>query len=324
MRAITINNYGGAENLELTELPMPERRPGQVLVKTLAAGVNFIDTYQRAGIANYQKPLPLTLGLEGAGEVIESDNKQLTPGDVVAWPFAPASYAEYVTIDETKVVKVPENISPEIAAASMLQGMTAHYLVNDTFKITENTAALVHAGAGGVGLLLIQMIKQLGGQVIATASADEKRQLAIQHGADHAIDYKDFDKQINELTDDLGVDVVYDGIGQATYMQSLASLKKRGLLALFGASSGPVPLFDLQMLNSMGSLFITRPTLADYISTKTELQSRADDVFKAITNGMKVNIHKTYDLADASAAHKDIESRETSGKLILKPASDSQ
>ena len=319
MRAITINNYGGAENLELTELPMPERKPGQILVKTKACGVNFIDTYQRAGIANYQKPLPLTLGLEGSGEVIESDNPAFKPGEVVAWPFAPASYAEYLAVDETKLVKVPTNITPEIAAASMLQGMTAHYLVNDTFKIKDNSTALVHAAAGGVGLLLIQMIKQLGGKVIATASTDEKRQLAIQHGADHAIDYKDFDKQINELTNNEGVDVVYDGIGKATYLGSLASLKKRGLLALFGASSGPVPLFDLQLLNSMGSLFITRPTLADYIATKNELQSRADDIFKAINSGMKINIHQSYDLENASVAHRDLESRTTQGKLLIIP-----
>ena len=318
MRAIQISSFGGAEALELTELPMPERKPGQVLVKTKACGVNFIDTYQRAGIANYQKPLPLTLGLEGSGEVIESDSEEFQPGQSVAWPFAPESYAEYVVIDESKLVKVPTTITAEIAAASMLQGMTAHYLVKDTYQITENSQALVHAGAGGVGLLLIQMIKKLGGQVIVTASTDEKRQLAIEHGADHAIDYKEFDKQVLKITG-TGVDVVYDGIGKDTYMQSLASLKKRGLLALFGASSGPVPLFDLQLLNSMGSLFITRPTLADYISTKDELQSRADEIFEAINSGMQLNIHKSYDLEDASTAHRDIESRTTQGKLLLIP-----
>lgn len=321
MQAISISNFTDADGLVVSEVDSPIREPGTLLVETIAAGVNFIDTYQRQGIPGYQKPLPLVLGLEGAGRVIDADkDSSFKPGQIIAWPFQPGSYAEKVSIPESKAVIVPNDLDPKIAAAVMLQGLTAHYLSNSTFAVGPNTTALVHAGSGGVGRLLVQMIKNSGGRVIATASTDSKRQSLINLGVDHTIDYQDFDKQVRELTDNIGVDVVFDGVGKDTYMQSLASLKKRGLLALFGASSGPVPEFDLQLLNSMGSLFITRPTLADYIATREELESRTKELFQEILDGnLKVEIGGEYPLANASQAHLDIESRTTSGKLLLMP-----
>jgi NADPH2:quinone reductase len=319
MRAISITDYSSANQLQVSEIENPIRKPPELLVKTHAAGVNFIDTYQRQGLPGYQKPLPFILGLEGSGEVLEADEGSgFSAGDIVAWPFHPGSYAEMVTVSEAKAVLVPEGLDPKIAAAVMLQGLTAHYLCRSTFEVSENTTALVHAGSGGVGRLLVQMIKNSGGKVIATASTSQKRQSLIDLGVDHAFDYEDFDKQVRELTDNAGVDVVFDGVGKDTYMQSLASLKKRGLLALFGASSGPVPEFDLQLLNSMGSLFITRPTLADYIATREELESRTSELFQEILDGkLKVEIGGEYSLDDTSQAHLDIESRKTSGKLLL-------
>ena len=321
MQAISISNFTDADGLVVSEVDSPIREPGTLLVETIAAGVNFIDTYQRQGIPGYQKPLPLVLGLEGAGRVIDADkDSSFKPGQIIAWPFQPGSYAEKVSIPESKAVIVPNDLDPKIAAAVMLQGLTAHYLSNSTFAVGPNTTALVHAGSGGVGRLLVQMIKNSGGRVIATASTDSKRQSLINLGVDHTIDYQDFDKQVRELTDNIGVDVVFDGVGKDTYMQSLASLKKRGLLALFGASSGPVPEFDLQLLNSMGSLFITRPTLADYIATREELESRTKELFQEILDGnLQVEIGGEYPLANASQAHMDIESRTTSGKLLLMP-----
>jgi NADPH2:quinone reductase len=319
MRAISVTDYSTADQLKVSEIENPIRKPAELLVKSHAAGVNFIDTYQRQGLPGYQKPLPLILGLEGAGEVIEADaNSGFSVGDIVAWPFHPGSYSEKVVIPEEKVVLVPKGLDPKTAAAVMLQGLTAHYLCRSTFPVAEDTVALVHAGNGGVGRLLVQMIKNLGGKVIATASTAEKRQSLVDLGVDYAIEYQDFDSQVKKLTDNVGVDVVFDGVGKDTYMQSLGSLKKRGLLALFGASSGPVPEFDLQLLNSMGSLFITRPTLADYIATREELESRTKELFQDILNGkLKVEIGGEYLLADASLAHQDLESRKTSGKLLL-------
>lgn len=321
MRAISISNFTNANGLVTSEVDSPVRQPGTLLVETIAAGVNFIDTYQRQGMPGYQKPLPFILGLEGSGKVIEADEGSgFVVGDIVAWPFHPGSYAELVAVPESKAVLIPEGLDPKIAAAVMLQGLTAHYLCRSTFQVSGKTTALVHAGSGGVGRLLVQMIKNSGGKVIATASIAEKRQSLLDLGVDHAIDYEDFDKQVRELTHDAGVDVVFDGVGKDTYMESLGSLKKRGLLALFGASSGPVPEFDLQLLNSMGSLFITRPTLADYIATREELESRTNELFQAILDGkLKVEIGGEYSLDNASQAHLDIESRKTSGKLLLIP-----
>ena len=321
MRAIQIENYGSADQLQVVNTADPIRNSGEVFIRVLASGVNFIDTYQRAGVENYRKPLPLILGLEGSGEVIESDaDSELNPGDIVAWPFHPNSYAELVSIPEGKLVRVPKTVSPKQAAALMLQGLTAHYLVNSTFQIDAESVALVHAGSGGVGQLLVQMIKNAGGQVIATTSTDEKRVLLESLGADHVISYEQFDSKVLGLTNNQGVDVVYDGVGKNTYMQSLKSLKRRGLLALFGASSGAVPPMDLQLLNSHGSLFVTRPTLADYIATTNELRSRARDIFNDVELGnLKVEIYKEYSLENAASAHRDIESRLTHGKLLLIP-----
>jgi NADPH2:quinone reductase len=319
MQAISISEFTEPKNLTISEVSDPQRESGELLVETIAAGVNFIDTYQRQGLPGYQKPLPLVLGLEGAGRVLETDkDSNFKVGEIVAWPFNPASYAEKVSVAEQKVVRVSEDIDPKIAAAVMLQGLTAHYLSRSTFPVTPNTSALVHAGSGGVGRLLVQMIKNAGGKVIATASTEQKRQSLEALGVDHAIDYKDFDVQVSDLTENIGVDVVFDGVGKDTFMQSLKSLKRRGLLALFGASSGAVPAMDLQLLNSMGSLFITRPTLADYIATHEELETRSSELFRDIQNGkLKVEIGGEYPLADAAQAHLDIESRNTSGKLLL-------
>ena len=321
MKAMQISHYGAAEQMQLVELDQPTRNPGEVLVKVIASGVNFIDTYQRAGVENYQKPLPFVMGLEGSGEVIEADeDSKFLAGDVVAWPFSPGSYAELAVVSENKLVKVPKAVTAKTAAAVMLQGLTAHYLANSTLKVNEKTTALVHAGSGGVGQLLVQMIKNKGGRVIATTSTEEKKQALLDLGSDEVIGYEGFAGQVRELTQGNGVDVVYDGVGKNTYMQSLESLQKRGLLALFGASSGPVPAMDLQLLNSMGSLFITRPTLADYIATEEELASRSRDIFSDIELGnLNISIHHEYSLANAAAAHKDLESRKTSGKLLLIP-----
>ena len=321
MRAIQIANYGSADQLELRQTEDPVRQNGEVLIRVLASGVNFIDTYQRAGLENYRKPLPLILGLEGSGEVIESNtDSEFKPGDIVAWPFHPNSYADLISIPEGKLVRVPKSVGPKQAAAVMLQGLTAHYLVNSTFQINSASVALVHAGSGGVGQLLVQMIKNAGGQVVTTTSTDEKRFLLESLGADHVISYEQFDSKVLEITDNQGVDVVYDGVGKNTYMQSLKSLKRRGLLALFGASSGAVPPLDLQLLNSHGSLFVTRPTLADYTASTDELRSRARDIFNDVELGnLKVNIYKEYSLGNAAVAHRDIESRLTHGKLLLIP-----
>jgi NADPH2:quinone reductase len=319
VKAIELKHFGDHRQLVLTGLADPIREPGQLLVRVLAAGVNFIDIYQRSGTPSYQKHLPFIPGLEGAGEVLEHDeDSRLRQGDIVAWPFWPGSYAELVSIDQTKVVSVPEGIDPEVAAASMLQGLTAHYLVNDTYKVTNQTTAVVLAASGGAGLLLVQMIKKLGGKVIGVASTKAKVKIVKDHGADEALTYEEFGDRV--ATNSLGVDVVFDSVGNATYLQSLKSLKPRGLLALFGASNGPVPPFDLQLLNPHGSLFATRPNLANYIATQAELETRAAAVFDQVLSGdLEISIHKTYPLADAGRSHSDLESRATSGKLILIP-----
>ena len=319
VKAIELENFGNHSQLVLTSLNDPVRTPGQLLVRVLAAGVNFIDIYQRSGVPSYRKPLPFTPGLEGVGEVLEHDEvSRFRKGDIVAWPFWPGSYAELVSIDQTKVVPVPKSIDPEIALAGMLQGLTAHYLVTDTYQVTGQTSAIVLAASGGVGLLLVQMIKKLGGRVIGVSSTAAKVKMVKDFGADEAITYEEFSDRV--AANSLKVDVVFDSVGSATYLQSLKSLKPKGLLALFGASSGPVPAFDLQLLNSHGSLFVTRPNLADYIATQVELETRATAVFDQILSGdLQISIHKTYPLADAGQAHLDLESRGTSGKLILTP-----
>jgi NADPH2:quinone reductase len=319
MKAIRVHRHGGPEVLEFEEIAAPEPFADQILVRVIAAGVNYIDTYQRSGA--YKMSLPYTPGMDGAGEVIAVGEqvRDFAIGDLVAWPATLGSYAEQVVMPANRAVKVPSGLDPQLACAAMLQGMTAHYLVTDTFRVEPGTVALVHAAAGGVGLLLTQMIAARGGKVIATTSNSEKTDAALAAGAAHAIGYDRFDDQVRELTEGKGVDVVYDGVGATTFERSLASLRKRGLVALFGAASGPVPPFDLQKLNSLGSLYVTRPTLADYIEGP-DLARRASDIFGDLTAGrLKFKIGGSYPLRHAAEAHRDLQDRKTSGKLVLTP-----
>ncbi|RRO18113.1 quinone oxidoreductase [Saccharopolyspora rhizosphaerae] len=322
MRAIRVATSGGPEVLELGEVEVPEPGPGQLLVDVAAAGVNFIDTYQRSGL--YSMQLPFTPGSEGAGEVVavgpEVDG--FAVGERVAWAMTPGSYAEKALVPASMAVKVPDGVESETAAAAMLQGMTAHYLVTSTHPITTGETALVHAAAGGMGLLLTQLIKSKGGNVIGTVSTDEKERLARDAGADEIIRYTEADvaAEVRDLTDGRGVDVVYDGVGKSTFDASLASLRPRGTLALFGASSGPVPPVDPQRLNSAGSLFLTRPSLGHHLLTREELDWRAGDVFNWITTGtIHIRVGGTYSLHEARKAHEDLEGRRTTGKLLIRP-----
>jgi NADPH:quinone reductase len=319
MKAIRVHQYGGPEVLEFEDVAAPEPFADQILVRVIAAGVNYIDTYQRSGA--YQMQLPFTPGMDGAGEVIALGEQvsEFAVGDLVAWPATLGSYAEQLVLPANRAVKVPQGLDPQLACAAMLQGMTAHYLVTDTYRVEPGTTALVHAAAGGVGLLLTQMITARGGKVIATTSTPEKTDAALAAGAAHAISYDRFDEQARELTEGRGVDVVYDGVGATTFERSLSSLRKRGLVALFGAASGPVPPFDLQKLNSLGSLYVTRPTLADYIEG-SDLARRASDIFGDLAAGrLKFKIGGSYSLRHAAEAHRDLQDRKTSGKLVLIP-----
>jgi NADPH2:quinone reductase len=284
--------------------------------------VNFIDVYFREG--RYPAQLPFVIGQEAAGVVTEvgSEVKLFKPGDRVAYTSALGSYAEYAAVPETRPVKIPEGLTFEQAAAAMLQGMTAHYLVHSTYKLAAGETALIHAAAGGVGLLLVQMAKKIGARVIATAGTPEKAQLARDAGADECIVYTeaDFESETRRLTNDQGVNVVYDGVGKATFDKDLNVLVPRGYLVLFGGSSGAVPPFDLIKLSQKGSLFVTRPTLAHYTATRDELEWRAGDVLGWIAAGeLKLRIHKTYPLVEAPQAHRDLEGRRTTGKLLLVP-----
>lgn len=319
MKAIRVHRHGGPEVLEFEDVSAPEHFADQILIRVIAAGVNYIDTYQRSGA--YKMQLPFTPGMDGAGEVVAVGEQvsEFAVGDLVAWPATLGSYAERVVLPANRAVKVPQGLDPQLACAAMLQGMTAHYLVTDTFRVEPGTVALVHAAAGGVGLLLTQMITARGGKVIATTSSQEKTDAALAAGAAHAISYERFDDQARELTEGRGVDVVYDGVGATTFERSLASLRKRGLLALFGAASGPVPPFDLQELNRLGSLYVTRPTLADYIEGD-DLARRASDIFGDLAAGrLKFKIGGSYSLRHAAEAHRDLQDRKTSGKLVLLP-----
>ncbi|MBK0867062.1 quinone oxidoreductase [Saccharopolyspora sp. HNM0986] len=322
MRAIRVQATGGPEVLELAEADRPAPGPGELLVEVAASGVNFIDTYQRSGV--YSMPLPFTPGSEGAGTVAEAgpDVAGFTAGDRVAWAMTPGSYAEYAVVPAAKAVRIPEGLEDRTAAAAALQGMTAHYLIASTHPVREGETALVHAAAGGMGLLLTQLIKARGGRVIGTVSTDEKERLARGAGADEIIRYTEADvaEGVRELTGGRGVDVVYDGVGKDTFDASLASLRPRGTLALFGAASGPVPPVDPQRLNSAGSVFLTRPSLASYLLDRDELDWRAGEVFGAIADGrLDIRIGGSYQLADARKAHEDLEGRRTTGKLLLLP-----
>ena len=324
MQAIAIDENGGPEVLRLHELPTPEPKPGEVLVKLAAIGINFIDVYYRLG--TYKAPqFPFIPGSEGAGTVERcgAGVTDFQPGDRVAYAMVEGSYAQYVAVPAEKLVRVPDAVELRDAAAVMLQGMTAHYLVNSTFPLAREHIALVHAGAGGVGLLLTQLAKAKGATVIATVSTAEKAELSKRAGAAHVIDYtrEDFAVAARRIAAARGgVDVVYDSVGKTTWERSLDSLRPRGYFVLFGGSSGPVPPFDLQLLNRKGSLFATRPTLVNYVQTREELTWRANDLFAAVQNGtLALRAEHTYPLADACRAHTDLEARTTTGKLLLIP-----
>jgi NADPH:quinone reductase len=322
MRAVVVTENGGPEVLRVEKRETPSPGRGQLLVDVGAIGVNYMDIYHRKGL--YPVSTPFVLGMEGAGTVsaVGDGVMEFSPGDRVAWAQAPGSYAEQVLVPAEKAVAVPDGVTDELAAAALLQGLTAHYLTHSTYPIQPGDTALVHAAAGGVGLLLTQMVRLRGGTVIATVSTEEKEQLARGAGADHVIRYTetDFTDEVRRLTGGEGVAVVYDGVGRSTFDGSLASLRRRGLLALYGASSGPVPPFDPQRLNFGGSLFLTRPTIAHYTATRDELDKRAGDLFSYLADGrLTVRIGARYPLEEARAAHEDLEGRRTTGKLLLLP-----
>jgi NADPH:quinone reductase len=326
MRVIQIGSRGGPEVLSLAERPDPQPGPGQIVAEVAAAGVNYMDIYQREGVGGYRPELPFVTGGEGAGTVIAVGEgvTGLATGDRVAW-WAPGSYAEQVVLPADRAVPVPDGISIQVAAAVMVQGMTAHYLVTSTYAVRPGDVTVVHAAAGGVGLLLTQMIKQRGGIVVATCSGGEDKDaektcLARDAGADLVTSYDRFRAVVSEVTGGVGAHVVYDGVGQATFDDSLAALRPRGMLVVYGAASGQVPPFDIQRLNSGGSLFATRPTLAHYVADAEELRWRAGEVFDWIASGdLDVRIGGRYPLADAARAQQDLAARRTTGKLLLIP-----
>jgi len=320
MRAIVVSELGGPDKMVLTEQPDPAAGPGEILVQVAAAGVNFIDIYRRSGV--YKQQVPYIPGSEGAGRVIGVGEgvHEFAVGDHVAWSEGPGSYAERVAIAARNAVPVPEGVDLKVAGAAMLQGLTAHYLCRSTFPVEAGTIAVVHAAAGGVGLLLTQLIKGLGGTVVATTSSTPKAVLAKQAGADFVTTYEDFPAVVQEVTGGRGADVVFDGVGKATFDASLSVLRPRGMMVLFGGSSGQVPPFDLQRLNSGGSLYVTRPTLGHYVADRAELVGRADDLFERIAKGsLRVRVGGEYPLADAPRAQEDLAARRTTGKLILIP-----
>jgi NADPH2:quinone reductase len=320
MRAIRVHEIGGVDKLRLDDVPIPEPKAGEVRVRVEAAGVNFVDTYQRSGL--YPLPLPFTLGLEVAGTVsaIGAGVSGFRPGDRVASARANGGYAEEAIVPAAQLVHVPEAISYQQAAALLLQGLTAHYLACDTFALKPGDSALVHAAAGGVGLLLVQIAKRRGARVIGTAGSEEKARLAREAGADEVVIYTqdDFAEAARRFTGGRGVDVVYDGVGRDTFEGSLKSLRPRGLLASFGNASGPVAPFPPLLLSQRGSLYLTRPTLADYIQTTAELGSRSEDLFRWVAAGeLQVRIGATYPLAEAAEGQSALAARKTTGKVLL-------
>jgi NADPH:quinone reductase len=311
MRAVHISEHGGPDVLEVVDVPAPEPRPGQVLVDVAAAGVNYRDVYEREGA--YGGDLPAIVGVEGAGAVAGT-------GERVAWVSAPGSYAEQVVVDAERAVPIPDGISDEVAAASVLQGITADYLCTATHVVQSGETVLVHAAAGGVGHLLTQMVTRRGGRVIATTSTEEKAELARAGGAAEVIAYDGFADRVKELTGGVGADVVYDGVGAATFDESLASLRPRGAMVLYGAASGRVPPFDPMRLEGGGSLYLTRPSIRHYTATREELLGRAGEVLGWIAEGkLQIRIGGRYPLEEARRAHEDLEARRTTGKLLLFP-----
>ena len=322
MKAIQVKQPGGPEALELVEIPVPQPKANEAVVKIAAVGVNFIDTYQREG--RYKLPLPFVAGQEGAGVVtaVGSEVTSVKPGDRVAWAGTQGSYAEYIAAPANRLVAVPAGVSDREAAAMMLQGMTAHYLAHSTFPLKRGDTALIHAAAGGVGLLLVQIAHDIGARVIGTVSTEEKAKLARAAGADDIILYTqdDFESETRRLTGGKGVDVVYDSVGKTTFEKGLNVLRPRGMMVLFGGSSGAVPPFDPIVLSTKGSLFLTRPTLGHYTATREELEARAGELFDMVAKKkLKLRIEHIYPLAEAQQAHRDLEGRKTTGKLVLVP-----
>ncbi|MHA7284358.1 quinone oxidoreductase family protein [Arthrobacter sp. TMS2-4] len=318
--AIVVTAPGGPDVLTLETVDRPTAGPGQLLVRVAAAGVNFIETYQRSGA--YAVDHPFTPGAEAAGtvEMLGEDVTGFAVGDRVAFAEGTGTYAEYAVVDAERALPVPDGVELETAAALPLQGMTAHYLINSTFPVRPEHVVLVHAGAGGVGLLLIQLLKAKGARVITTVSTPEKEELARVAGADEVLRYEGFADAVKTLTEGVGVDVVFDGVGRATFDDSLRSLRIRGTLVLFGAASGAVPPLDLQRLNSGGSLFVTRPTLAHHLLSAEERRWRSEELFGAVAAGqLDVRIGARYALADAARAHEDLQARRTTGKVLLVP-----
>lgn len=322
MHSIQVHEPGGPEVLEWTETTPATPGPGQLGVSVVAAGVNYIDTYHRRGI--YPLGLPFVPGLEGSGivEEVGADVTGFAAGDRVAWVDQLGSYSEQAIISAERAVLVPEETPLMNAAAIMLQGITAHYLAKDTFQLRSGHRCLIHAGAGGVGRLLVQMARRVGAEVFATVSTPEKARLAREAGATHVINYEDEDfvQAVEQMAGDRSLDVIYDGVGAATFERGLTLLKSRGLMAIFGQSSGVVPPFDLGTLARLGSLYVTRPTMGSYISSREELRSRTDELFGWLANGeLEVRIDRTVPLSEAAAAHRVLEGRQTAGKILLVP-----
>jgi NADPH:quinone reductase len=322
MKAIQVQKTGGPEALTLVNLPVPNPKPNEAVVKIAAIGVNFIDVYFREG--RYPAQLPFINGQEAAGTVIEigSSVEGFKPGDRVAYTGALGAYAEYAVVPADRLVHVPDKITDQQAAAAMLQGMTAHYLVKSTFPLKKGDTVLVHAAAGGVGLLLLQLGRNIGARMIGTVGSEEKAKLAREAGADEVIIYtqQDFEAETKRLTNNKGADVVYDGVGQSTFEKGLNLLRPRGYMVLFGGASGPVPPFDPIKLSQKGSLFMTRPSLFHYIATREELEQRSSDIFNVIAAGrLNLRIQHTYKLEDVQQAHRDLEGRKTTGKILLMP-----
>ena len=322
MQAIQVKHVGGPEAMEVMELPVPQPKANEVVVKLAASGVNFIDVYFREG--RYKAPVPFTPGQEGAGVVTEvgAEVKSVKVGDRVAWCGMQGAYAEYAAVPAERLVLIPQGVSDQQAAAAMLQGMTAHYLSHDTYPLKQGETALVHAAAGGVGLLLVQMAHNIGARVIATVSTEEKAKLARAAGAHEVILYTqaDFEVETKRLTGGKGVDVVYDSVGKTTFEKGLNVLRPRGMMVLFGGSSGAVAPFDLIVLSQKGSLYVTRPSLANYIATREDLISRSGALFSMIATGkLKLRVEHEYPLSEAPQAHRDLEGRKTTGKLLLIP-----
>lgn len=322
MYAIQVNHKGGPEVLEYVETSAPTPTEDQLLVDVIVAGVNYIDTYYREGI--YSATHPFILGLEGTGRVVHDPKGEIAEGTMVAWDHAFGSYAEQVCVPRDRIVAVPDDFPPEVAGSMLLQGMTAHYLTNGVYQLGEGASCLITAGAGGVGLTLTQMAKAAGATVYTVVSTDEKEALSYEAGADQVFRYGEgLAEQVRRFNGGFGVDVVYDGVGKDTFMESLEVVRPRGTVALFGAASGPVPPMDPQLLNKHGSIFLTRPSLGAWTSQEGEFQMRAQAVVQAITEGDVVfNVSASYPLADAAQAHRDLHERKTTGSIVLRVRED--